>query len=210
MTPTDSDTDVRCELLEYLEYQRASVRSIVEGLNEDAWHTPVVASGWTVAGIVEHLGGAERHWFQEVVAGLREDQPWDEGRPPYDPAMAFTCDNKRPARSSRRRRTGSRRISISAILPPEIVKPMTDMGSPSLVTTAPTAPLTRTWWIATAGWLNIAARLATSADPRSSAETSGRAAPPSARSTASGSSTATSASRSPLRAAAKNARTTRR
>ena len=92
MTPTDSDTDVRCELLEYLEYQRASVRSIVEGLNEDAWHTPVVASGWTVAGIVEHLGGAERHWFQEVVAGVYPDLPWDEGRPSYAPAMTFTCD----------------------------------------------------------------------------------------------------------------------
>ena len=96
MTATDSDTDVRRELLEYLEYQRASVRSIVEGLSEDAWHTPVVASGWTVAGMVEHLGGAERHWFQEVVAGLREDQRWDEGRPPYDPARALTCDRPLP------------------------------------------------------------------------------------------------------------------
>jgi hypothetical protein len=76
MTVSDSDTDVRRELLEYLEYQRASVRSIVDGLNEDAWHTPVVASGWTIAGVVEHLGGAERHWFQEVVAGLQEDQRW--------------------------------------------------------------------------------------------------------------------------------------
>jgi hypothetical protein len=101
-------------------------------------------------------------------------------------------------------------MSISVIRPPEMVKPMTETGSPSLVTTAPAAPLTRTGWIATAGWLNIAARLATSADPRSSAETSGREAPPSARSTASGSSTATSAPRSPLRAAAKNAWTTRR
>jgi uncharacterized damage-inducible protein DinB len=92
VTPNDSDADVRRELLEYLEYQRASVRSIVEGLNEDAWHTPIVASGWTIAGMVEHLAGAERHWFQEVVAGLREDHPWDEGRPAYDPARAFTCD----------------------------------------------------------------------------------------------------------------------
>jgi Protein of unknown function (DUF664) len=96
MTVNDSDTDVRRELLEYLEYQRASVRSIVDGLNEDAWHTPVVAPGWTVAGVVEHLGGAERHWFQEVVAGLQEDHPWDEGRPPYDPARAFTCDRPLP------------------------------------------------------------------------------------------------------------------
>lgn len=87
-----SDDDIRRELLEYLEFQRSSVRSIVEGLEEGAWHTPVVASGWTVAGMVEHLGNAERHWFQEVVAGSHADLPWDEGRPTYDPKMAFTCD----------------------------------------------------------------------------------------------------------------------
>ena len=101
-------------------------------------------------------------------------------------------------------------MSISVIRPPEIVKPMTEIGSPPLVTTAPAVPLTSTEWTDAPGWLNIAARLATSPAPRSSAETSGREAPPSARSTASGSSTATSAARSPLRAAAKNARTTRR
>ncbi|MGH3266556.1 MAG: DinB family protein [Trebonia sp.] len=86
------DDDVRRELLEYLEYQRSSVRSIVSGLDEQAWHTPVVPSGWTVAGIIEHLGNAERHWFAEVVAGSQVGLPWDEGRPPYDRAMAFTCD----------------------------------------------------------------------------------------------------------------------
>jgi Protein of unknown function (DUF664) len=48
--------------------------------------------GWTVAGIVEHLGNAERHWFQEVVAGVYAEFPWDEGRPAHDPEMAFTCD----------------------------------------------------------------------------------------------------------------------
>jgi hypothetical protein len=87
-----SGDDIRRELLEYLEYQRTSVRSIVDGLAEEAWHTPVVKSGWTVAGIVEHLGNAERHWFLEVVAGSQVDLPWDVGRPAYDRARAFTCD----------------------------------------------------------------------------------------------------------------------
>ena len=82
-------------LLHFLEYQRASVLSIVEGLSEEAWHRPVVPSGWTPAGLVEHLGNAERHWFQQVVAGYEADLPWDEGRPPYDPEAAFVCD--RPA-----------------------------------------------------------------------------------------------------------------
>jgi Protein of unknown function (DUF664) len=81
-------------LLHFLRYQRASVLSIVEGLDEN-WHRSVVPSGWTPAGLIEHLGDAERHWFQQVVAGSDVDLPWDEGRPPYDPEAAFTCD--RPA-----------------------------------------------------------------------------------------------------------------
>jgi len=42
-------------------------------------------------------------------------------------------------------------MEISVILPPEIVKPMTETGRPSLVTTAPAAPLTSTGWTATPG-----------------------------------------------------------
>ena len=37
-------------LLGFLQYQRDSVLKIVAGLPEDAWQTPVVSSGWTVAG----------------------------------------------------------------------------------------------------------------------------------------------------------------
>jgi uncharacterized damage-inducible protein DinB len=89
---TDSDYDIRKELLETLEYQRASARAIVAGLSEDLWHKPVVPSGWTVAGMVSHLGNAERHWFAGVIADADGDLPWDEGLPPYDPEMAFTLD----------------------------------------------------------------------------------------------------------------------
>jgi uncharacterized damage-inducible protein DinB len=88
----DSDYDIRRELLETLEYQRASVRAIVEGLSEDLWHRPVVPSGWTVAGMIDHLGNAERHWFAGVIADTDGDLPWDEGLPPYHPEMAFTVD----------------------------------------------------------------------------------------------------------------------
>jgi hypothetical protein len=54
-----------------------------------------VPSGWTPAGMVQHLGDAERHWFQRVVTGTETELPWDEGRPAYDPEAAFICD--RPA-----------------------------------------------------------------------------------------------------------------
>jgi hypothetical protein len=79
-------------LLAFLDAQRHAVLSIVEGLDEEAWHRPAVPSGWTPAGLVEHLGGAERHWFQGVVAGSDAELPWDEGLPPYDPEAAFVSD----------------------------------------------------------------------------------------------------------------------
>jgi hypothetical protein len=98
-------------------------------------------------------------------------------------------------------------MSISVIRPSLMANPMIEIGSPARVTTAPAALLTSTGRTEAPGWLNIVARPATSAAPRSSAETSRRESPPSARSTASGWRTATRAARSPLRAAAKKART---
>jgi hypothetical protein len=87
------DPAERAALLECLQYQRTSVLAIVDGLSEAAWHTSVVPSGWTPAGFVEHLGGAEYHWFHSVVAGLPDEEvPGDEEREPYDPMAAFTSD----------------------------------------------------------------------------------------------------------------------
>jgi hypothetical protein len=80
-------------LLAFLAAQRDAVLAIVAGLDEQAWHRPVVPSGWTPAGLVEHLGGAEWHWFQGVVAGKHpEPAPGDEDQPAYDPTAAFVCD----------------------------------------------------------------------------------------------------------------------
>jgi uncharacterized damage-inducible protein DinB len=82
-------------LLGFLQRQRDAVLKIVEGLPEEAWQTPVVPSGWTVAGMLAHLGGAEHHWFQDVTAGgVRELPSDDEEREEdeYDPYAAFTCD----------------------------------------------------------------------------------------------------------------------
>jgi hypothetical protein len=80
-------------LLTFLTAQRDAVLSIVAGLDEESWHRSVVPSGWTPAGMVEHLGGAEWHWFQGVVLGKRpEPAPGDEEQTPYDPTAAFVCD----------------------------------------------------------------------------------------------------------------------
>jgi Protein of unknown function (DUF664) len=83
-------------LLGFLQYQRDSVLKIVEGLPEHAWQTPVVSSGWTVAGMLWHLGGVEHHWLQHVTTGVMEESPADEEagdeEGTYDPEAAFTCD----------------------------------------------------------------------------------------------------------------------
>lgn len=84
--PADADDAV---LLEFLAAQRAAVLAIVEGLDEEAWHRSVVPTGWTPAGLVEHLGGAEFHWFQIVVAGAEMELAEDGEMEPYDPMAAF-------------------------------------------------------------------------------------------------------------------------
>jgi hypothetical protein len=84
----------RPALLAALEYQRSSVRSIVAGLSEEHWHTSVVPSGWTPAGMVAHLGGAERHWTCGVIRAHDPGHPFDEDADdePYDPYAPFVID----------------------------------------------------------------------------------------------------------------------
>jgi hypothetical protein len=89
---TEADDEM---LRDFLRRQRDSVLAIVEGLDEEAWHRPVVPTGWTPAGMIEHLGGAEWHWFQGVVAGKQPELPGDlaDDRPPYDPlTVVFTTE----------------------------------------------------------------------------------------------------------------------
>jgi uncharacterized damage-inducible protein DinB len=79
-------------LLDFLRAQREVVLGIVEGLGEEAWHQTVVPTGWTVAGLVEHLAGAEFHWFQMVAADAEIELPDGEEMEPYDPMAAFVSD----------------------------------------------------------------------------------------------------------------------
>jgi hypothetical protein len=75
------DDGEKCTLLMFLEAQRASVLAIIEGLGAEALNTPVVPSGWTPLGIVEHLGHAEWHWFQEIATGSDGPVPWADDTP---------------------------------------------------------------------------------------------------------------------------------
>ena len=92
MTSNSADDEM---MLAFLRAQREAVLAIVEGLSEEAWHRSVVPTGWTPAGMVEHLGGAEWHWFQGVVAGRQPELSGDleEDQAPYDPmSVVFTSE----------------------------------------------------------------------------------------------------------------------
>jgi hypothetical protein len=79
-------------LLDFLAAQRAAALDIVAGLDEEAWHRSVVPSGWTPAGLVEHLSGAQFHWFIGVVAGEDTAPPADADVAPYDPTAPFVTE----------------------------------------------------------------------------------------------------------------------
>ncbi|GAA1689396.1 DinB family protein [Fodinicola feengrottensis] len=85
-------------LIDFLNAQRARVFEILAGLDEDQLATPVLPSGWTLVGMLEHLGHAERHWFQEVTLGTAEPLPWPAQNGPFatgqrtEPVFAFYRD----------------------------------------------------------------------------------------------------------------------
>jgi hypothetical protein len=65
-------------LVSFLEAQRTRVLEVVDGLDGRQLATPVLASGWTPLGLIEHLGHAERHWFQAVALGSADPLPWPD------------------------------------------------------------------------------------------------------------------------------------
>ncbi|MEV3857525.1 DUF664 domain-containing protein [Streptomyces sp. NPDC050095] len=57
-------------LLAALDGQRRHVLGIIEGLDKQALRRPVLPSGWSCLGLVQHLAlDVERFWFQAVLLG---------------------------------------------------------------------------------------------------------------------------------------------
>jgi hypothetical protein len=72
----------KAALVWFLQAQRDSVLAIVDGLDETALTSAILPSGWTPLGLIEHLGHAERHWFQQVATSSAEPLPWSNDDPP--------------------------------------------------------------------------------------------------------------------------------
>ena len=62
-------------LLRSLASQQDRVLGILAGLDEEALRRPVLPSGWSCLGMVQHLTGMTRFWFVEVMAGQPVDDP---------------------------------------------------------------------------------------------------------------------------------------
>jgi uncharacterized damage-inducible protein DinB len=57
-------------LLRYLNQQRDHVLGILEGLSEEDLRRPVLPTGWSCLGLVQHLTyDVEQFWFRVVTAG---------------------------------------------------------------------------------------------------------------------------------------------
>jgi uncharacterized damage-inducible protein DinB len=68
-----TDDAERSMLLRYLDTQRQHVLGILDGLDDEALRRPVLPSGWSPVGLVNHLSlDVERLWFRAVVAGDAE------------------------------------------------------------------------------------------------------------------------------------------
>lgn len=76
-----SDTCDTCDtcdtrtLLPWLAAQQRRVRGILDGLDDQAMRQPVLPSGWSCAGMVQHLTVTTRFWLVEVMAGHHTDPP---------------------------------------------------------------------------------------------------------------------------------------
>lgn len=82
--------DVDKLLVSFLDAQRSRALEIVEGLDDDLLVKPALPSGWTPLGMIQHLGYAERHWFQRVATGSAGPLPWAPN--PDDEDGPFTTD----------------------------------------------------------------------------------------------------------------------
>ncbi|MBY8878838.1 DinB family protein [Actinacidiphila acidipaludis] len=76
MTQPETGPEITA-LLAVLNAQRRHIRTILEGLDEEALHRPVLPSGWNCLGLVRHLAlDVEQFWFRGVVAGEADVVTW--------------------------------------------------------------------------------------------------------------------------------------
>jgi uncharacterized damage-inducible protein DinB len=100
-------SDEKAVLLRSLDNQRGHILGILEGLSDDDLQRPVLPTGWTCAGLVQHLAlEVERWWFWNVMAGQtapedpQPDNGWNvaPGTPPQETLDLYRLQTERATR----------------------------------------------------------------------------------------------------------------
>jgi uncharacterized damage-inducible protein DinB len=81
-------SDAKGVLRDYLRQGRRHVLGVLEGLSDEDLRRPILPSGWSCPGLVQHLAlDVEQFWFRRVVAGeqLDSDDPVTENAWQLDP-----------------------------------------------------------------------------------------------------------------------------
>jgi uncharacterized damage-inducible protein DinB len=73
----DRLADERGALTQHLAYQRATLLSKVDGLDDESLRREMTASGLSLLGLVRHLTVTEHGWFLSIYGG--EPDPYDVG-----------------------------------------------------------------------------------------------------------------------------------
>src|SRR5689334_20246923 len=70
-----TDQVVTDRLLAAITGQQHRILGILDGLDEQTVRRPVLPSGWSCLGMVQHLTGMTWFWFVEVMAGRLGEHP---------------------------------------------------------------------------------------------------------------------------------------
>jgi uncharacterized damage-inducible protein DinB len=71
----------------FLDHYRATMLEICEGLSDEQLRRTMVPSGTSLIGMLHHLVYVERGWFEETIAGLNVEYPFDDDED--DPDVDF-------------------------------------------------------------------------------------------------------------------------
>ena len=68
----------------WLDFHRDTLLWKVVGLTDDDLTRSVIPSGWSLLGLIKHMGWVERGWFANGFADLRLPDPWTKEDPDSD------------------------------------------------------------------------------------------------------------------------------
>lgn len=102
-----STADLRGLLLDYLDYFRSVVVAKVTALDAGALQASVAPSGWTAAGLLNHLADVERRWMVWGFEARAVPDPWRDAAGPEPDAGWVSPDLGGPQLAARLRLAGA-------------------------------------------------------------------------------------------------------